>query len=147
MATINTIKGGTSGHPTRRGVPSVYVAQNVVDFTKNPAEAADVVLALAVPAKTLVLDVQVEVLAGTAGTGTVAVGDAATANRYVAAAVPDSEGFMTATGTKRLFAAAGDIRATVAVATIDDAILRVTAVLADMSEAPVNGTARDAVDA
>ena len=89
---------------------------------------------LPVPAKTVVLAAGVDVVVASATAGTVALGDGVTPARYKSAAVVTSTGQQALVpGAPFVYAAADTIDVTVAVATINDATLRVWALVADVS--------------
>jgi len=79
MADVDVTRGGTTGHPSRRGVRNVYLVERTFDVAdwvtaKGSALASgDVIQAMDIPAETYVLAAGVEVL--TALNGTTPTGD------------------------------------------------------------------------
>lgn len=84
------------------------------------------------PANTIVLDCRVLVTTAGTGSGTITVGDAGSAARYMTAAVVSSPGFVTANGAKFGYASETLVYATVATDTIN-AGFSVILTLADAS--------------
>lgn len=133
MATYSITGVGTTGFPASG--PNVRVISEVVDFSATTNAAADVFQTLSIPADTVVLGAGINVItADTAGnSGTIELGDAGDANRYVAASTVAAAGQETAifaTTVPYLNASADTIDLTVATGAIN-AVVRVWAIIAD----------------
>jgi len=142
FGTVPTATPVAGQHGVRKVTPRVVEAE--FDFASVTAPtSSDVIKMIAIPPGTVVLWVGVQQLTTASGSGTIACGDAASAGRYVAAAAPPAaNAYMTSLTegsgavTPYSYAAASDIRLTVATNTVTAGKTRVVALLMDVSNEP-----------
>jgi len=133
---------GQVGIPAN-GLNKVYIIENVLDFSKKPADASAVVEALNVNAKTQVLNVWCEVITPEGGTSTATVGDGGDADGFdadvnlnaaegtVTYGVGGTDANVTAGG--KFYADADTIDLTLDANAVDAAVVKVSALCVDLS--------------
>jgi len=114
---------------------AVRIASEVVDFSSTTNAAADTFDVIGIPANTMVLAAGVDVLtADTAGnSGTIALGDSADADQYVAAATVAAAGQMAILAAPFANSSADAIRVTVGTGAIN-AKVRVWATMVSLDK-------------
>lgn len=118
------------------------IASEVVDFSATTNAASDSFDVIGIPANTYVVAAGCDVLTvdSAGNSGTIAVGDSASGTAYVSAVVPTSATQLTpANTTGKSYAAANDIRLTIATGAIN-AKVRVWAVMISLDK---GGTEKD----
>ena len=92
MATLNYTVGGTAGLPAV-ALDKLGVIENIVDYSKTPSGAGDVVQVLNVPEGFFVVMSGAEVLVAEGGTAAGTFGDGATAAGYLTALDANATGY------------------------------------------------------
>jgi len=156
MATVNVAQGATTLHPAFR--PVTYVVEATIDLADvitakgSALAAADVIEALRIPAKSVVLTAGVEVITAVGGGGTVLTIDVGTGADVDAFA--DGFDLVAATeGTFSVKAAAGvaaitagsdtlDVLIATQTGTFTSGVIRVFAVVADLAGTVAPGIAQ-----
>ena len=131
--------GSTAGHPSKVRTP--YMVESVVNFEEQIAASGDVYQMIQVPAETLILHAGAEIVAAVTSGGSVDfdVDTGVTANQWVAAYSTLTVGYMsivddTSTSPLQRITTADTIDLTCNTSTATVGIIRVYAVLLDVSD-------------
>ena len=112
----------------------VYVLENTVTISSATA-IGDIIKCIYIKAKSLVLAVGIEVVTADAGSAAIVeLGDAGSSTQYVASTAVNATSFTgAAASTWEYYSAASDIRLTVGTDALTNAVIKVRAVIADLS--------------